>query len=165
MILTDSSSYYNKNLYPTEISGNSVFVKDTNLVEECNKYPVLPPPTNTCQPALDPTPKLTQAQKYSVEQILTNKYNNKQIEQVESKQVDSNTICRIINNSQNHIDSLNEQLRFLQGDVPNPIIRQYFGPVSIKKFEVTLFNDKGKVVDLNLQDWSFSIEVKQLYQF
>ena len=164
-INTSLPSYYNKNLYPTEISGNSVFVKDTNLVEECNKYPVLPPPTNTCQPALDPTPKLTQAQKYSVEQILTNKYNNRQIEQVESKQVDSNTICRITNDSQNHLDFLNEQLRFLQADVPNPIKRQYFGPVSIKKFEVTLFNDKGKVVDLNLQDWSFSIEVKKLYQF
>lgn len=164
-INTKLPSYYNKYLYPTEISGNSVFVKDSNLQDECNKYPVLPPPTNNCQPALDATPKLTQAQKYSVEQILTNIYNNKEIEQIESKQVDSNTVCRIINNNKNNIDSLNEELTYLRGDVPNPIKRQYFGPVTIKKFEVTLYNDKGRVVDLNLQDWSFSIEITQLYQF
>ena len=82
-----------------------------------------------------------------------------------TNQPDSNTICRITNTISNDIDSLNEQLASLQGTIPNPVSRTYFGPVNIKKMEIKLFNDKGKIVDLNLQDWSFSIEITQLYQF
>ena len=109
--------------------------------------------------------QLTQAQKYSIEQILTNKLNTKEIPQISTNQPDSNTICRITNTISNDIDSLNEQLAYLQGTIPNPVSRTYFGPVNIKKMEVKLFNDKGKIVDLNLQDWSFSLEITQLYQF
>ncbi len=164
-VIPSVPEYYNKNLYPTEVSGNSVFITDTDLTESCNNYPVQPPPTNTCTPALPDTPKLTQAQKYSIEQILTNKLNTKEIPQVSTNQPDSNTICRITNTISNDIDSLNEQLASLQGTIPNPVSRTYFGPVNIKKMEIKLFNDKGKIVDLNLQDWSFSIEITQLYQF
>lgn len=43
--------------------------------------------------------------------------------------------------------------------------RVYFGPVKLRKFKVRLLNDKGFEVNLNDQDWSFSIHVTQLYQF
>tara|TARA_B100000795_G_scaffold35177_1_gene23212 strand:+ start:58 stop:2211 length:2154 start_codon:yes stop_codon:yes gene_type:complete len=43
--------------------------------------------------------------------------------------------------------------------------RIYFGPVKLRKFKIRLLNDKGFEVNLNDQDWSFSIHVTQLYQF
>lgn len=43
--------------------------------------------------------------------------------------------------------------------------RIYFGPVKLRKFKIRLLNDKGFEVNLNEQDWSFSIYVTQLYQF
>ena len=43
--------------------------------------------------------------------------------------------------------------------------RVYFGPVNLRKFKIRLLNDKGFEVNLNEQDWSFSIYVTQLYQF
>ena len=41
--------------------------------------------------------------------------------------------------------------------------RSYFGPVNIHRMSIQLLNDKGGVVDLNGQDWSFSFIVEQLY--
>jgi len=48
-IISAAPAYYNSTLYPTDISGNNVYIND-------------------------PSGNLTQAQKYSVEQILTEKY-------------------------------------------------------------------------------------------
>ena len=44
-------------------------------------------------------------------------------------------------------------------------IREYFGPVDITTMKVTLYDDKGNLLDLNGMDWSFSIIVKCLYQY
>jgi hypothetical protein len=43
--------------------------------------------------------------------------------------------------------------------------RKYFGPVKLVKFHVRLLNDKGFDVNLNDQDWSFSLLVTHLYQY
>ena len=43
--------------------------------------------------------------------------------------------------------------------------RKYFGPVKLVKFGIKLLNDKGFEVDLNDADWSFSLIIKQLYQY
>ena len=43
--------------------------------------------------------------------------------------------------------------------------RKYFGPVKLVKFGIKLLNDKGFEVDLSDRDWSFSLIVKQLYQY
>ena len=43
--------------------------------------------------------------------------------------------------------------------------RKYFGPVKLTKFHVRLLNDKGFEVNLNDQDWSFSILVTHMYQY
>lgn len=42
--------------------------------------------------------------------------------------------------------------------------RLYFGPVNIKRLSIKLLTDKGDVVDLNGQDWSFSFVCESLYQ-
>jgi hypothetical protein len=45
------------------------------------------------------------------------------------------------------------------------IDRVYFGPVHIERLKVRLFDDKGNLVNLNDNDWSFSLIVEQLYQY
>jgi len=44
-------------------------------------------------------------------------------------------------------------------------LRRYFGPVDIRRFHVTLLNDKGQVMNLNEMDFSFSIISTHLYQY
>ena len=42
--------------------------------------------------------------------------------------------------------------------------RIYFGPVNINKMSVKLLTDKGTAIDLNGQDWSFTLIIEQLYK-
>lgn len=43
--------------------------------------------------------------------------------------------------------------------------REYFGPVNIERLRARLIDDKGNIVNLNGRDWSFTLRVKQLYQY
>lgn len=43
--------------------------------------------------------------------------------------------------------------------------RKYFGPVTIERLKARLLDDKGNPVALNGRDWSFSLRIKQLYQY
>jgi len=42
--------------------------------------------------------------------------------------------------------------------------RIYFGPVNIHRMHIQLINDHGDIVNLNGQNWSFSLLCEQLYQ-
>ena len=41
--------------------------------------------------------------------------------------------------------------------------REYFGPVDIQRLHVTLYDEYGRVIDLNNMDWSFSLAFQILY--
>ena len=43
--------------------------------------------------------------------------------------------------------------------------RVYFGPVDIERMRVRLVNDKGYTVNLNGNDWSFTLTATTLYQY
>ena len=43
--------------------------------------------------------------------------------------------------------------------------RIYFGPVNIERLRVRLVDDKGNLVNLHDNDWSFTLQVEQLYQY
>jgi hypothetical protein len=43
--------------------------------------------------------------------------------------------------------------------------REYFGPVTIRSFLVTLYDDKGMTLGLNGVDWSFTLIAKSIYQY
>ena len=43
--------------------------------------------------------------------------------------------------------------------------RTYFGPVNIDRLRVRLIDDKGNLVNLHDNDWSFTMVVEQLYQY
>jgi hypothetical protein len=44
-------------------------------------------------------------------------------------------------------------------------IREYFGPVNMTSFSVSLYDDKGMILGLNGMDWSFTIIAKSIYQY
>jgi hypothetical protein len=44
------------------------------------------------------------------------------------------------------------------------LTRFYYGPVTIRRLQVQLFNNQGQIMDLNGSDWSFSFICEQLYQ-
>ena len=41
--------------------------------------------------------------------------------------------------------------------------REYFGPITFEKFEIQLVDQYGKQINLNNMDFSFSLELKQMY--
>ena len=41
--------------------------------------------------------------------------------------------------------------------------RNYFGPVNIKRLHIKLYDELGRIVDLNNNDFSLSIQLEQLY--
>jgi len=41
--------------------------------------------------------------------------------------------------------------------------RDYFGPVDIQKLTVTLYDEYGRVIDINNMDWSFTLTLERLY--
>lgn len=43
--------------------------------------------------------------------------------------------------------------------------RTFYGPVNIKRMNISLYNDKGQLMNLNNQDYSFALTVEQLYQY
>ena len=42
--------------------------------------------------------------------------------------------------------------------------RNFFGPIDINRLSVKLTDDKGTVINLNGNDWSFSLVTKHIYQ-
>ena len=41
--------------------------------------------------------------------------------------------------------------------------REYFGPVDIARLTIKLYDEYGRVIDLNNMDWSFSLSFEKLY--
>ena len=41
--------------------------------------------------------------------------------------------------------------------------REYFGPVDIQKMHISLYDEFGRIIDLNNMDWSFTLALEQLY--
>jgi hypothetical protein len=47
----------------------------------------------------------------------------------------------------------------------NQYAREYHGPVDIEKLSIKVYDDKGKVLNLNGQDWSMTLLSKHLYKY
>lgn len=41
--------------------------------------------------------------------------------------------------------------------------RNYFGPITLRKFKIRLLNERGTEIDMNEDNWSFTLLIKQLY--
>ena len=105
--------------------------------------------------------KLTQAQIYAANEIVANRkasLNNRTTGPTAS---DIFAIIPLVN--------ITKQIRpdpyILIGQPLQEAQRTYFGPVNIERLRVRLLDDKGNLVNLNDNDWSFSMIVEQLYQY
>lgn len=102
---------------------------------------------------------LTQAQLYSVNEIIINR---KQASNRLAGPTTSDVLALI-------------PLRGVTSLRPDPYIefgptlqsneRTYFGPVNIDRLRVRLLDDKGNLVNLHDHDWSFTLMVDQQYQY
>ena len=119
-------------------------------------------PANT--PLIDGSNNLTNAQKYTITEILNARKTIAQDRYFSP--VTSNVLYRF------PVPRIN--MNMLEGTAAPTIInntqgmanaRRYFGPVTIKTLKVRLLNDKGIVLDLNNMDFSFSLLVERLYQY
>ena len=111
------------------------------------------PNTNTTQYVPTFPRKLTQAQLYSVNQIVSNRHAANNSIQAPNN---SNLFATIYTNQNNNTTYHN----------PNMIYeRKYFGPITLERLGIKLIDDKGNLVNLHGHNWSFTLAVEQLYQY
>lgn len=105
--------------------------------------------------------KLTQAQLYSINQIMLNRITPKNRHPGPTT---SDVLAIIpIKNVQRLRERGEPYIEF--GGSLQTNKRVYFGPVDIDRIRVKLLDDKGNLVHLNDNDWSFTMLVEQLYQY
>jgi len=108
----------------------------------------------------DLSSNLTKAQKYTVSEIENG--NHREVQDIFNSP-NSPDVLSLFPVTRNPLD--NDSSIIYKN--PDKLLQQrkYFGPVKLVKFGIKLLNDKGFEVDLSDRDWSFSIIVKQLYQY
>ena len=105
--------------------------------------------------------KLTQAQLYSVNEIAANR---KEPDTRISSPNKSNIFAII------HLPGITDQSQTVgisYSGFSNQLLneRKYFGPVSIERLKVSLYDDKGNLVNLHGHNWSFTMIIDELYQY
>jgi hypothetical protein len=58
----------------------------------------------------------------------------------------------------------NGQTLIIDGGTLQTQNRQYFGPINLNRLMITLYDDRGHVVNLNNSNWSFTLLVDQIYK-
>ena len=102
---------------------------------------------------------LTQAQLYTVNEIITNqKKNTFRTSGPTTTDVLAIIPIQLVTNFRP-----GPYVQFGQALQAN--IRTYFGPVNIERMRVRLVDDKGNLVNLHDNDWSFTMVVESLYQY
>ena len=102
--------------------------------------------------------KLTQAQLYTINTIIEDRQKSKNRNTAPTL---SDAFCTIpVPTNIEQDDRL-----VLYSNQISTSIRKYFGPVNIERIRARLFDDKGNIVNLKGHDWSFTLKVKQLYQY
>ena len=102
--------------------------------------------------------KLTQAQLYTINTIVEDRQKSKDRNAAPTL---SDAFCTIpIPRDINQNDKL-----VLFSNQISTSTRKYFGPVNIERVRASLYDDQGNIVNLRGHDWSFTLKVKQLYQY
>ena len=156
-------SYYNPNTMKTEC-------KTENLVEAKTR------PCRKGTPAdaeFFPVDNLTKAQQYTANSIIQAQKSKTQDRYFSPN--NPNILAKIPvsgvldHNTNTGINQSANSTLFGQLSIDHSILfnnkRTYFGPVTIKRLNVQLVNDKGYTVNMNCMDWSMSLKIKQLYQY
>lgn len=102
--------------------------------------------------------QLTQAQLYTINQIAEDRQRSKNRNTAPTL---SDAFCIIPTPS--NIEQ-NDRIVLFSNQLSTST-RRYFGPVNIERVKASLYDDKGNIVNLKGHDWSFTLKVKQLYQY
>jgi hypothetical protein len=104
--------------------------------------------------------RLTQAQLYSINQIMASRRNNTKDRELGPTTSDVFAVIPL------RTQTLSIGQAFTDyGPTLMLNERTYFGPVVINKLRVTLKDDKGYVVNLHGNDWSFTLVTQELYEY
>ena len=119
------------------------------------------PTSNIVQASKSAPRKFTVAQLYSLNEILKNR-NSKKTRSYGPTTTDVLAIIplRGITSLRETQEPLVEYGTSLQSNS-----RTYFGPVNIERLRVKLVDDKGNLLNLHDNDWSFTLIIEQLYQY
>ena len=103
---------------------------------------------------------ITQAQQYTINEIIKNRKNNPRLKLTPPNPSNILGIIPVRTNNLSFGQILVESANTLTFNT-----RRYFGPVDIERIEVKLLDDKGNLLNLNGADWSFSLFSEHLYQY
>jgi hypothetical protein len=104
--------------------------------------------------------KLTQAQLYSINQILDNRKTTYKYRTTGPTTTDVFAVIPLKKQGFDTGDSLVDLGSSLMYNT-----RTYFGPVNISRLRVSLQDDKGNTLNLNGSDWSITLMAETLYQY
>jgi hypothetical protein len=104
---------------------------------------------------------ITQAQLYTINEI--NKNNNNLTNYLAKAPTSSDILAIIPVKTSTGVPTGSLLVEF-SGSLQN-ISRTYFGPVNIDRMAVKLLDDKGNVLNLNGNDWCFTLICECLYQY
>ena len=114
---------------------------------------------NTVQVGKSAPRTLTQAQLYSLNEILI----NRQISDNRLPGPTTTDVLAVLPLSNISLVRPDPYIQF--GPTIQSNERQYFGPVNVERLRVRLLDDKGNLLNLHDNDWSFTLIVEQLYQY
>lgn len=103
---------------------------------------------------------ITQKQQYSLNEIIKNRKN------VTNEKINAPSTTNVF--AIVPLRSAGKPFGELITEFSGPLslnIRNYFGPVDIERMRVTLYDDKGNIMNLNGADWSFTMISEHLYQY
>jgi len=116
---------------------------------------------NNIQQILPSAPRtITQAQIYTLNQIIQNNSKTTQFKNIQSNPNDVFAVITIDTNRSSLGNYLIENSSTLQVNK-----RNYFGPINLSRLRVQLLDNNGNIVNLNGLDFSFTLIAELLYQY
>ena len=156
-------SYYNPSMPVSYTAPTASTVQSSQVLQEestlltAQKLDIT---YKTTQQVLPTAPRiLTQAQIYSINQIMKNNENNTTYKSAAPTTTDTFAIIPIKGNV-----GFGDVYTDFSGSVQDNK-RTYFGPVRIDRLHVKLLDDKGNLLDLHGLDWSITLICENLYQY
>ena len=156
-------SYYNPS-FPTKITSPTAYTVQTSQEAQMDSNLLVAQKSDiTYKPGITVLPTapriLTQAQIYSINQIIKNNENNTTYRTGAPTTTDTFAIIPIKGSM-----GFGDVYTDFSGSVQDNK-RTYFGPVTIDRMHVKLLDDKGNTLNLNGLDWSITLICENLYQY
>jgi len=159
-------SYYSPDMpytcsKPSPLTAASIIKSTTTTtsgIAYADKMSALYSPTQQILPSAPRT--LTQSQIYSINEILKNNEKTYNYRLTSPTTTDTFALIPVKGGGLKTGDVYVDFGGTLQNNK-----RVYFGPVNIERMRVTLYNDKGQILNLNGLDWSITLMSENLYQY